>query len=359
MSQHEWRAADHAAARRGALDRPSTSCVQDAQDLVARAREHARHGAVAEALVAYDMALGVVQNVPPSPLHADLLRARGALLFAVGRTGEAASLHRKSLDVAQHIRYEPGIAHAQAALALVEARRGNGRLARQLFDDASMHAAAAGESRLYAIIERHVAALSAELGDAEDASTRLGQSLRAFRDAGDVEGLALTLGATARLHARRGRFAEARQAVEEALAYARRARDVQLEAAVRLAHGEVLVAEGRLAEAAPEVEQVLSAAVRCGDRVRRAAALRLHAVLAADSDAARARESLDEALSLATASEDALLTERVRLALGDLAWRAGDALPARAHWTEALAVARRCGAVHDVDELERRLAAPG
>jgi hypothetical protein len=222
-----------------------------------------------------------------------------------------------------------------------------------------MHAAAAGESRLYAMIERHVGALGAETGDADDASQRLRQSLRAFRDAGDVEGLALTLAAGARLQARRGRFAEARQAAEEGLVNAARAGDVHLQGVVGLALAEVLVAEGRVAESAPVVEQVLAGAVRRGDRVRRAAALRLRAAIHAERDAAGARAALEEALALATASEDALLTARVRLALGDLALRGQDALRARTHWTEALAVARRSGAAHDIDELERRLAAPG
>src|SRR6185312_12669602 len=195
--------------------RPGTH-AQEARELVARARDHQHSGSVAEACVAFEMAVALIDGAPTSPLHADLHRWHGALLFDIGSTSEAEALFRRSLETAQFIRYAIGIARAQASLARVAFRRGDLAAAKRQYDDASLNAVASGDHALFARVELDLGMLSALVGDIDDATQRFRLSMRALSEAGDDSGVAWALDNIAQLRLQRGRLDEARGAVPRA-----------------------------------------------------------------------------------------------------------------------------------------------
>jgi tetratricopeptide (TPR) repeat protein len=190
--------------------------VQDTRLLIARAREYERRGAATEALVAYDMAAALIVGLPPGAFHSDLYRWKGALLFDLGATPEAASLLERSLEVAHYVLYADGVAQAQNALAGIYLRRGDAATARQLYADASLNAAAGSDQRLYAIIEQNLGVLAEIQGDSEGARVRYHMSLRALRATGDDEGVSWALRRIALAHLETGRLTEAAQAFDQA-----------------------------------------------------------------------------------------------------------------------------------------------
>jgi len=330
--------------------------AQEAQELVSRARAYERQGAVREAGVAYDMAIAIADGAPIAPLHADLHRWKGTLRFDVGATGEAEALFRRSLEIAQHIRYSGGVGRAQTCLALVHQRRGDLAAARRLLDDASLRAVTDGDQRLFARIEEHLGTLSSSTGDVEDAAHRFRQSLRAFRDAGDEQSLAWALDNVARLHAQRRRHAEAAEALEEGRTLAQRHGNVFLEGMLETTRAEVLLDTGRASEAEGACDRALLIARRRGDRVRMAIALRLRARLQRlHGELVEAGQSLEEARELAQQSEEALVSARVLRDLGELAAQRGDLPGARTAFERSLATYARLGMPPEAVEVGRRL----
>lgn len=331
--------------------------AQDARLLVARARELERRGAVREAVVAYDMALAVVDGAPAGAFHADLLRAKGALLYEVGETAKAEPLHRRSLEVSQCVRYTLGVSRAQHALGLVHQRRGAVAEARQLYGDASLNAVVAGDQCVYALVELHFGTLSAMLGDVDDARVRYHTSLRTFRATGDEEGMSWVLYHIGRLHTRGGELADAEQAFTQAFALAEARGDVLLEGALELGRGALLVASGRLQEADAACGRALAIAERRGDQLRRAEALQLRATIALRREELQvAAPLLEEAHALAAQGEDALLQAEVLRELGEVWRQQGAADRARATWTQSLHLLGKVGVEAPMRDLERRLA---
>lgn len=333
--------------------------AQEARELLARAREHERRGSVAESSVAFEMAVALVDGAPTSPLHVDLFRWHGQLLFDVGATSEAESLFRRSLEMAQFIRYATGIARAQAALGRVTQRRGDLAGARRQYDDASLNAVAIGDHALFACIEQHLGTLAVVRGDTEDAAQRFRLSLRAFRESGDETALCWALDNVARLHLQRGRLAEAREALGEGEALADRLEIVALQQLLSLTAAEVALAAGDRAACDAASARALSLASRRGDRVGRALALRLRARLAAGSAAGDdAVTALESARALAAQSEDLLLGARVLIELGDRVAERGDATRARTAWEQARAAYARLGMPPESSALGQRLSTP-
>ncbi len=330
--------------------------AQEARALLARAREHERRGAVAESSVAFDMAVALVDGAPTSPLHADLHRWHGQLLFDVGATSEAESFFRRSLEMAQFIRYAMGIARAQAALARVVQRRGDLAAARRQFDDASLNAVATGDHALFALIEQHLGTLSMVSGDTEDAAQRFRLSVRALRESGDDAALCWALDNVGQLHLQRGRIPEAWAAVSEGLAIAERLDSAALQQQLSATAADVSFAAGNMAECDSASARALTIASRRGDRVGRALALRLRARLTAHRDATdEAVASLESARALAAQSEDLLLAARVLVELGDVVAARGDTARARTAWEQARAAYVRLGMPPESVAIGQRL----
>ena len=340
------------------LRRPSGH-AQEARALVARAREHERRGAVAEASVAFDMAVAVVDGAPASPLHADLHRWHGTLLFDIGSTSEADALFRRSLETSQFIRYGMGIARAQAALARVAQRRGDLAAARRQYDDASLNAVASGDHGLFACVEQYLGTLSLIAGDMEDAAHRFRLSLRALRESGDEGKVAWALDNLAQLHLLRGRQPDAAEAIREGMHIAERLASAPLRQWLSATTAQVALAAGNIAESEAANARALSIASGRGDRVGRAIALRLQARLQAQRQAIdEAIGSLESARALAAQGADLLLAARVLVDLGDVVAARGDAARARTAWEQARAAYVRLGMPPESLALGRRLSDP-
>lgn len=305
------------------------------------------------------MALGLIEGAPTSPLHADLHRWHGSLLFDVGSTSEAEALFRRSLETAQFVRYAIGIARAQAALARVAHRRADLAAARRQYDDASLNAVASGDHSLFARVELDLGMLSALMGDVDDAMQRFRLSMRALHEAGDDAGVAWALDNVAQLRLQRGRLDEARAAVSEGLAVAERVGDALLEQRLSATAAEVALASGDTDGSDAANERALSIASSRGDRIGRAQGLRIRARIEARRGATeRAVPSLESARALAAQSEDLLLGARVLVEYGDALAARGDATRARTAWEQARAAYARLGMPPESNTLGRRLSPP-
>lgn len=333
--------------------------VQDTRLLIARAREFERRGEPAEALVAYDMADALITGLPPGAFHADLYRWKGTLLGEIGETSRADRLLRRSLEIAHYVLYANGVAHAQNVLATLHLRRGDMVAARQLYGDASLNAAAAGDQRLYSLVEKNLGAIAEIQGDLEGARIRYHMSLRALRATGDDEGMSWALHKIGLLHIETGRYAEALQAFQQADELARARGDRLMEWRLALGRTALQLAAGRLDDAEREHARAVVMTERRHERPLRAETLLLGArLLHARGELQPAIAALEEARELAGQSEDALALARTLLELGDVQLEQGENEAAHELWAEALAGFTRIGASREVEKLKERLAAP-
>src|SRR5215510_13885949 len=114
-----------------------------------------------------------------TPLHADTLRWEGTVLRERGRTTEAQRLYDRSLEIARHLGYERGIAHALNCLAGLAHRRGELLIASELLTDALGLADRCGELPLVAKIQMNLGIIADTRGDP-------GKAIEHFRVALDV-----------------------------------------------------------------------------------------------------------------------------------------------------------------------------
>lgn len=334
--------------------------AQEARLLLARARELERRGAAVEALVAYDMLAGFIEGLPPGEFHADLYRWKGSLLRELGETARADALFRRSLDISHYVLYATGVAHAQNCLATLHQRRGDMCTARQLFGDASLNAAAAGDQRLYALVEENLGTVSMLQGDLDGARIRFHMSLRAFRATGDEEGMAWALCDIGLLHLHHERYDDAAGAFEQALELAHARDDRAMDGQIALGRARLLMATGRLEEAAAECDRAVTTARRHSARPREAEALIVRSRIEREvGELASAIASAEEAHALARECEDALAMAASLVELGDAWLLRAESQRAHNAWQQALHTFTKVGAVVDVEKVEHRISALG
>ena len=349
--------ADHQQSLRDMLTKQRTiDYVQDTLLLVARAREFERRGAPTEALVAYDMAASLITGLPPGAFHADLYRLKGTLLRNVGETRRAECFLKRSLDISHYVLYAAGVAHAQNALAGIHLLRGDMAAARQLFSDASLGANAAGDQRLYALVEQSLGAIAQIQGDLEGARVRYHMSLRALRATGDEEGMSWALHRIGVHHIETGRYDEASEAFRQADEIVRARGDRFMEARLALARTALRLGAGKLDEAELEHARAVAMTERRHERHLRTETLLLGARLRhAREELEQAAEALDEARTLAEESEDALAIARTLALLGDVWLARGERERAIELWRESVTGFTRIGATREATELQQRL----
>jgi tetratricopeptide (TPR) repeat protein len=334
--------------------------AQEARLLLARARELQRRGAAVEALVVYDMLAGFIEGLPPGEFHADLYRWKGSLLRELGETARADALFRRSLDISHYVLYATGVAHAQNCLATLCQRRGDMCMAHQLYGDASLNAAAAGDQRLYALVEENLATLAMLQGDLEGARIRFHMGLRAFQATGDEEGTAWALNNIGLLHLHNERYGDAAGAFEQALEVAHARDDRAMDGQIALGRARLLMATGRLQEAAAECDRAVTTAQQYSARPRKAEALIVRSRIEREvGELESAIASAREAHALAQESEDVLAMAASLVELGDAWLLRAESQHAHNAWQQALHTFTKVRAVADIEKVEQRISTLG
>ncbi len=321
-----------------------------------------RSGDSEAAMERFERALDLLAGKGHHPETADVLCWAATLRRELGQTDEAEKLFTRSLEIAAWARYVPGQAYAINGLAVVSQHRGDMRTAEALYRRAGRLAADSDEFRLSGMVEQNLGVFSNIRGDLDSALIHYRKSLRAFEQAKDRQGICWVLNNLGMLQTDLGRLGEAESTLERGLANARERGDLTMEGLLELNRTEALT-RGRKWKAAREAcRRALAIAVERGDDLRRGEALKLQGVIARETGGLRkAIGLLEQALALASSSEDALLVAEILTEVGE-AWRQkGDAARARAHWETALERFRDLDAVLDAARLEERLQelAPG
>src|SRR5215468_2751889 len=114
----------------------TTTAMSEAQRVAELGRSETYGDSPDVALQRHRDALVLLGSQELTPLHADTLRWEGTVLRDRGRTSDAQRLYDRSLEIARHLRYERGIAHALNCLAGLAIRRGELMIASELFTDA-------------------------------------------------------------------------------------------------------------------------------------------------------------------------------------------------------------------------------
>ena len=160
------------------------------RDPFAEARTFADRGracethAPATAIGWYDRALAVLSG-GWSEMVVDVLRWKGTAHRECGDTAEADRLYELSAEIANEIRYRKGEAHAANCRAIVAQRRGDLIAAERLYEEASILARDAGDTRLHAMVQRNLGVLAATRGMPEQALTHYEESLHAAQTIND------------------------------------------------------------------------------------------------------------------------------------------------------------------------------
>jgi len=334
------------------------------EDPLARARLLADDGRAAErrgvpeqALVYYDRALDLLNDLDEVGTLAEVLRWKGTVHRGRGETDEAYALFQRSSRVADTLAHPAAKAHALNCLASVAQHRGELPEAERLYDEATLMAIAAGERRLLGMIQQNLGVVANVRGDLDGALVRYRMSLRSFEAAGDDEAVSWVLNNLGMLHTDHGRFAEAEAAFERGRRIAGRRGDVRVAAALELSRVEMLVAAGRWDEAEDGCRHSVDAAA-CGDRRRRGEALKFVGIIERRRHRYdRAAAALAEGIRLASAADDALLSAELLDEIGETCRLRGATAEARLAWEEALAAFSRIGAAWEAGAVRRRLGA--
>lgn len=331
------------------------SCEIDSTVTAARAAAHA--GDSDRALALYDEALALLDGAELTPLLAEVLRGKGAVLRDRGYTAASEALVLRGLAVAETCGDDVGRAQALNALAALLQRRGRLGAAERYYHDAAAIAVRCGETRLLGSIEQNLGVLASTRADHDGALVRFRMSLTAFTRAGDEEGTTCVLTNLGMLYMQYGRYDQARDMFERALGIARRTGNARHQLTLELNLAALALALDDLHDASLLIARALAAASACRDRVRLAEGWKLRATVE------RRRGRLDEAAAslqragyYARESEEVLLQLDVLRELGAVHHDRGEPDDSRRLWTEAAAGFAGLGARREAEALRRELA---
>jgi tetratricopeptide (TPR) repeat protein len=333
-------------------------------DRLERAFELARDGRVAErrrdltvALARYEEASGLLLDLSPTPLLANLLRWMGSVHRDLGNAAEADRSYAESLRVAELTETVSGQAAALNCRAVMAQRRGELSEAQALYRRAARLATEAGEIRLAGMIEQNLGVLANIRGDLDGALVRYRAALRAFQRVGDDEALSWVLNNMGMLLNDLNLSERAEKCFVQGLEIARARRDRPMEGILLTNYAEGLIGLQRLDEAEEALDDALGLAREGGDGARAAEALRFKGALERERGCfAEAAVHLAEALDLARSVGDPLQIAEVLRESGDLHLSEGNLVAAVGAWGEALSGFERLEANLDAKAVRTRLA---
>src|SRR6185503_1124508 len=242
--------------RQARARRPVTAVSRAAADLLIEARALERAVCMTEAVASYQAAIDAADTAGERPVLSEALRRLAIVRHRRGESAEARDLCVRSHAVACDAGAD--LLAAQALNAL-----GGIGLETDAVGDAREHFLRAlelgGESReLRARVEQNLGILANIQGDFDEALTRYGRSLEAYRAANDEHGCAIAYHNLGMTSLDRRRFDEAERYFQQSLEIARRAGDAYLEGLCLVNHAKVHVAKERYEEALSNGEAALA-----------------------------------------------------------------------------------------------------
>jgi HD-GYP domain-containing protein (c-di-GMP phosphodiesterase class II) len=291
--------------RASAAAEPARAARPTAESVLGGAREHERAGRTAEAIAAYEEAIGLAEHAGERALLADALRRVAVLWHRRDDSERARHACRRSYAVARELGDDLLAAAALNTLGGLDLTTDAPERARENFLGALALGGSSG--RLRARVEQNLGILANIHGELDEASTRYQRSLEAYRTAGDDHGCAVAYNNLGMVSADRGRLEEADRYFRECQRLAAEGEDRFLLADCLVNHAEVEVARQRFEDARQHAEVALELFVQLGGHGAKADAHRVLGMLYRETGRPeRAEAELRAALELAAAAGSAL-----------------------------------------------------
>lgn len=278
-------------------------------------RLHWRQGKHDRALGCYARARSVAERSGDSELRARIENGVGAVHYARGEYAQARASYQVALD-----------------LTTDDAQRGK--------------------------ITLNLAVIANIEGDLDRARAAYQKARDLLKRGADDATLALVLHNLGMLHADRAAWDEAADSYRQCLVLCERHGNAQLVGTVLVNRAELHCAAARPADAVVDCERALAIFAELGDLAGRGEAMRwLGRALRLGGDGARAERVLQDGYKLAARIHGELLRAECAFELGTLEHERRSARVARQWLDEALARFRALGAVREIEDTERALAA--
>ncbi|MBI4342452.1 MAG: tetratricopeptide repeat protein [Candidatus Omnitrophica bacterium] len=280
----------------GPLLRP----VRAAADLVHDARERERGGCIPEAIECYEAAIVQAERAGEHTVLAEALRRLAVLRHHRDECEQARALCERSHRVALEIGHALLAAEALNSLGAMLVCEGRFEQARETF----LRALELGsfDRMLSARVDQNLGVLANIQGELDEAMTRYGNSLEAYRALGDEHGCAVAYHNLGMVSADRELLQDAERYFGQSLEIAERVGDVHLQGLCRMNHAEVLVARQRFEDARHNAEEALALFDQLGTRGLKADAYRVIGVVYRETGRLVLAESrLRSAIELAVA----------------------------------------------------------
>ena len=284
--------------------RTAADTQPSARELLAEARGHERAGRMAEALAAFESAIGSAERSDEAEVLAEALRRLSVLYHHRSEPERSRDLCRRSYQTAQSLGDAGLAAEALNTLGGIEFEHGAMGPARELLGQALVLGGERPDLR--SRIEQNLGIIATIQGDHAAALGHYRSSLEACRVAGDEKGCAIAYHNLAMICADRLEWADAERYYEASEQIAERIGDVHLQGLCRLNHAEVHLARQAYEHARESAEAALAIFDRLGSRIDKADAYRILGVVYRETG----RHALSEA-RLRAAIETAVATSSV------------------------------------------------
>jgi tetratricopeptide (TPR) repeat protein len=278
-------------------------------------------------------------------------------LATASTPAQARPLFKQAIGIAREIDDSTGLAAATINLALVDVGEGQVQSARRSLDEALAISRRAGDHDNEASAQANRCQVLHRAGDAAAAIDACLDADALWSSTGEAGQARVNLDfATALVHIDQAQLVDAEAAARRGLERARALRSPVLEASGESTLAEVLRRRGRLADAVLAVERARvlwkQAPEPADPEIRVAIEIEAGRVAVAMPTREQARTALVQAMNDARAGDWVQDLRDARLALGELDWRAGRRVPARADLNALADEARAPGDLHIVHEVE-------
>ena len=274
-------------------------------DLLHEARGRERAGCLSEAIERYEAAIATAEASGEQTVLAEALRRLAVVWHHRNESTLSRGLCHRSYGLARAIGNAVLAAEALNTLGGLDLATGSLSDARKTFLEALELGRENRELR--ARVEQNLGILANIQGELDEAHTRYGRSLEAFRSAGDEHGCAIAYHNLGMVSADRELFDDADRYFRESRAIAERSGDVHLQGLCLVHHAEVDVARQRFENARQNAETALALYDQLGARGAKAEAYRVLGMMYREAGRPALAESrLRSAMELAVATGSVL-----------------------------------------------------